>query len=161
MSPRRRLSWDESCAEKSNWAWAKQALVGCGGVDRIINGLWRQRAIFPQEPHGRCALPLGDMGQALCCSQPCYIVCGTKVQLSLGPVTYLWAHINMVTDARHWKESMAWKTLRSRFCHSLLKLWGVETPLLLSICSQVWVLGVDGFVSALPPGPYCLPYCSC
>lgn len=29
MSPRRKLSWEGSWAEKSNWAWAKLARGGC------------------------------------------------------------------------------------------------------------------------------------
>lgn len=29
-----------------------------------VSGLWRQRAVFPQEPHGRRELLLGDMDHA-------------------------------------------------------------------------------------------------
>lgn len=41
MSPRRKLSCEESCAEKSNCAWAKQAWAGCEGR-KLLGGLPRK-----------------------------------------------------------------------------------------------------------------------
>ena len=48
MSPRRKLSWEGSWAEKSNWAWAKQARGGCEGGD----GQWAFRSPRLGCPHG-------------------------------------------------------------------------------------------------------------
>lgn len=44
MSPRRKLSCEGSWAEKSNWAWAKQARGGCRGGSGQCG---------PQEPRTR------------------------------------------------------------------------------------------------------------
>lgn len=63
MSPRRKLSWEGSWAEKSNWAWAKQARGGCEGGD----GQWALQeplaGLSPRKPQEEAELGLNP---ALC-----------------------------------------------------------------------------------------------
>lgn len=53
MSPRRKLSCEESCAEKSNCAWAKQAWADCGGREWSVGPPRRPRQRFASSCKGR------------------------------------------------------------------------------------------------------------